>query len=413
MSKNFTKISGSRVQFGLTIDEKDFQAAQKKIIQQHKENVSAKGFRKGHAPDNVVIASLGIERLANESIDQALTDHYRHFIEKNKLQVINRPEVDFPKKEGFPMKVTVSVEVFPEIEVKDYHKIKMKKPEVKVTEKELDEIIETLLAQAQIGTAVTRAAKSKDLIEADFAGKDKDGKVLPSTNLEKTKFRIGLGHYLSDLEKAFEGMKAGEEKKAVKVRFPKDYHSADFAGKDVPFDIKLHGVYEIDPKAITESDIEKITGQKQSVEEFRKMLQENVENRQRQQKEDEAINAYQSELSKKVKGDLPASWIDQEVASSLQRVQKAPEYQQNPEAFFKAVGHNEASFKKDLAVKSEANLRAYLGLRDIIEKESITLDKDEIAQAEKQADEHKTSLEQVVTNIRIDKYLRGLMLKAS
>jgi trigger factor len=48
---------------------------------------------------------------------------------------------------------------------------------------------------------------------------------------------------LPDFEKALYGIKAGDEK-SFKVKFPKDYHSEDLAGKKVDFALKTHRVEE-------------------------------------------------------------------------------------------------------------------------------------------------------------------------
>ena len=54
------------------------------------------------------------------------------------------------------------------------------------------------MADMKIGVPVKRAAKKKDQVVVSFAGKDKDGKVLPNTEGKETPFRLGFGHFLVD-----------------------------------------------------------------------------------------------------------------------------------------------------------------------------------------------------------------------
>ena len=45
---------------------------------------------------------------------------------------------------------------------------------------------------------------------------------------------LGQGQMLPDFEKGLKGIKAGDEK-TIKVKFPKDYHAEDLAGKTAEF----------------------------------------------------------------------------------------------------------------------------------------------------------------------------------
>lgn len=411
MADKFKKISDSRVEFPITITEEDLQASKQKVIEQYRAHVAVSGFRKGHAPDDMVVARVGVDAIAEEALNDSLNKAYQAFVTDNDLQVINRPELDFPKEQKMPMTVKIAVEVYPEVKVGDYKKIKVKKPEVKIKDSDIDDVIETVLAQMQEGKKVTRAAKDKDMVEADFAGKDDKGEIIPNTNLEKNKFRIGMGHYLPDLEKAFVGMKAGESKEKVPVKFPKDYHSPDFAGKTVKFDIKLYEVYEISAKDISEEQIEKVMGKKQKVDEFRADIKQNVETNKQREAEQAETDKYTKEVGKLTKGDLPKSWIDKEVQAQFQRLTQNPQFQQNPEAFLQQMGDQE-KLKKEFAVQGEENLRVFLGLTEIVNAENIELDKDETVRAMQQAQQsgkdENIEFERISLNMKIDKYLASL-----
>ncbi len=52
---------------------------------------------------------------------------------------------------------------------------------------------------------------------------------------------LGAGQMLPDFEKALFGMQNGDEKR-FKVRFPKDYHAEELAGRKVDFTVKAHRV---------------------------------------------------------------------------------------------------------------------------------------------------------------------------
>lgn len=415
--ENYKKIADSMVQFSLEIKKEDLDKSQKSVITEARKSFSAKGFRKGHAPEKLVVEHFGIERIAYESLNKAIDKIYHNFVITEKLAVISAPKVDLPKEQKPPMKINFEVEVYPTVKIGDYKKLKINKPEIIIEDKEIEDVLMTLCAQMENGKKVKRAAKKGDLIEVDFAGKDEKGNILPNTDGKNHKFRLGMGHFLPDLEKAFEKMKAGESKKAVKVGFPKEYQSKDFAGKVIPFDITLHNVYEIDPKNLTEDDIEKISGKKQSLDDLKKQIRKTITMNKEQSAQKEILDEYNKKLAKVVKTDLPKSWIKQEVQSRLNRLKQSPQFKQDPQNFWKTMGKKEADLKKEFEKEGIEGLKVFLGLSEIVKIENIDLNKDELSEVERIAKTQsqasnsniQSEIQKTVLNLKIDKYLRSLM----
>ncbi len=417
MAEKCKKLSGSKLGFSLVIEKDDLENAQKKVIANYKKNLQIKGFRKGSAPDDMVLASIGDQKLMFEGFNFALDEKYRNFVITNELRPVSAPKVDFSGMDKIPVEVKMEVEVFPEIVLGNYQKLKIEQPKIVITEAEVSQLIETFLSQSGKGSVVERAAKKGDLLDVDFSGKDEKGNVLPNTDGKNVKFAIGSGQFLPDLEKAYIGMKAGEEKKDVKVSFPKDYPAPEMAGKKVPFDIKLNTVSEISADKLDEKTIEEIVGRKKSVEEFRKDVKASIENQKMSAEKQKKITVYEDKLVKIVKIDLPVSWIENEVEMRMKKITESPQYKHDPEQFWKQVGKDEAALKKEFTKDSERNLKVFLAHAEIIKKENVKLDKAEKEKAHQivhtrgfPEDNHDMELEKVETELKIDKYLNGLMI---
>ncbi len=419
MAEKLKKMSGSKVAFLLSIEEKDLKSAQKKVIENYRKDLAIKGFRKGSAPDDRVLASIGAEKLMFEGFNLALDEKYRNFVTKNKIRVVSQPKIDFSDMKKIPVKIKVEVEVFPEIVLGKYEKLKIEKPKIVITDKEVSQLIETFLTQSGKGSVVERAVKKGDLLDVDFSGKDEKGKILPNTDGKNVKFTLGSGQFLPDLEKAYIGMKAGEEKINVKVKFPKEYPSAEMAGKKVPFDIKLNSVSEISADKLDEKTIEELIGRKKTVEEFRKDVKASLENQKLSAEKQKKIAKYEEKLVKIVKIDLPVSWIDGEVEMRMKRVTESPQYKHDPEQFWKQIKKNESDLRKEFRKESERGLKVFLAHSEIVKKENIKLDKVEKERAHQimhergvQSDHpnHVLEIQKVETELKIDKYLNGLML---
>ena len=418
---NYKQLPNSKISFTVNLEKGPLEKAQKQVLQSLKSEVSIKGFRKGQAPDEMVLATLGPQRVGEEALNRALDKLFWDFIETEKIRVVSRPEVDLPETQDWPMKVGFKVEVYPEIKLGDYSKIKVKREEPKVTEDDIAEVLQTLCAQMQLSHPVDRAAQDRDMLTVDFVAKDKKGEVLPNTEGKGQVFRVGMGHFLEDLEKAFVGMKAGESKDKVKVKFPKTYHAKEMAGQTILFDIVLHKVEAIDPSKLTEDQIEQLSGQKMKLPAFKEQIKQTITQNKSKEADQKAIQSYEEALLKLVTAELPQSWIDEEVNNRWNQMTQNPQYLANPEGFWAQLGKTEAQFRKDIGVEAGKSLKVFLGLTKIIETENIELDKDEMnevnilveAQAAQNPQTNKDILrDKIILNRKIDKHLRAQVLSA-
>ena len=422
------KVSGSKVKFLIEVQPADLAKNKKKVLAKWRANVDAKGFRKGNAPDAEVIKQVGDEKIAFETLNFAVTEQYQKFVMENKLQPLSPPDLAI-KDAGADQKpalIEITVEVFPEISIDGYQNIKVKKPEsVKVCDAEVEETIQTLLAQMGKGKNVSRAAKKGDLLRVDFEAKDKKtGHIIPKTNAKNTKFRVGMGHFLPDLESAFVGMKAGESKKAVPVAFPKDYPSTELAGQKVGFDLVLHEVSEISVDILDEKTIEETFGKKMTKDELIKMLGQNIQARKQQSANQVSIRDYEKALAAKIKVDLPASWIGREVENALANLSQKPEFKADPAAFWAQIGKTEDEFKAEQAKIADQNLKIFLALAEVVKLEKIELDDAEKSKAHELAHHHlpasaghegaahESEVAKATLNLKIEKFLQQKLKSA-
>jgi trigger factor len=124
----------------------------------------------------------------------------------------------------------------------DYSAVEVVKPIAEVTEQDIDKMIDTLRAQQGTWEPVSRAAKTGDEVNIDFAGR-KDGETFEGGSAEGSDLVLGSNRMIPGFEDAIVGMSAGEEK-VVPLTFPADYHSEALKGAAVEFTIKVNAVKE-------------------------------------------------------------------------------------------------------------------------------------------------------------------------
>jgi trigger factor len=114
------------------------------------EKVELPGFRKGKAPEAVLVAQVGEMHILEEAAELALGEHYPKILEDEKIDAVGRPEISITKlarKEALGFKIKTAV--VPEIKLADYKKIAKETiagltdadKNVEVSDKELEDTI--------------------------------------------------------------------------------------------------------------------------------------------------------------------------------------------------------------------------------------------------------------------------------
>ena len=201
-----------------------------------------KGFRPGKVPPKVVKQRYG-KQVRQEVLSELMQRSYTDAVLQENLRPAGGPQIE-PEEGGDSesFAYVATFEIMPEVELKDLDKLKIEKPEVTIGDKDLDEMILKLRKQKASWDEVDRPSAEGDRVIVDFTG-TLDGEEFEGGKGTEIPVTLGQGQMLPDFEKALFGIKAGDEK-SFKVKFPKDYHAEDLAGKKVDFAIKTHRVEE-------------------------------------------------------------------------------------------------------------------------------------------------------------------------
>lgn len=137
------------VEFTIVVDEKEFESYHTKAFTVVQAAVEVDGFRKGSAPENLIIKKYGDMVILEEMANLALRAAYVKAIEEHKVNPISDPQVSITKiAKGNPLELTITVPVMPEIELPAYKKLAkeaLKDDEkVEVTDKDIEEVLEEL-----------------------------------------------------------------------------------------------------------------------------------------------------------------------------------------------------------------------------------------------------------------------------
>ena len=168
------------------------------------------------------------------------------------------------------------------------------------------------------------------------------------------------------------------ETKEFKVDFPKDYHAKNMQGKKVKFKITMNRLEEKTEQKLDDAMVEKITGQKKSVDEFKELVEEDLKAEMERKNQAEHDNAVVAEIIKITKVEVPEALVTQELEGMLQE-QKQRVAQQGLEwdKYLEHIKKTEEDFKKDHTKDAEQRVIAKMGVQHIIKDAEISASEEE------------------------------------
>ena len=119
----------------------------------------------------------------------------------------------------------------------DYKNLTFSAKEEEVTDAQVETRLKELCAEYPV-TIEGRPAQKGDTANIDYSG-TKDGEAFAGGTAEGYDLKLGSGTFIDGFEDGVIGMNVGDEKD-LNLKFPDNYSSADLAGQEVVFHVKLN-----------------------------------------------------------------------------------------------------------------------------------------------------------------------------
>lgn len=371
-------------------------AALDKAFNKVAKQVSVPGFRKGKVPRPIFEKRYGIESLYQDAIDILLPEAYSQAVEQTDIFPVDSPDVEidqFAKGESFKFKAKVTVK--PEVTLGDYKGVEVPVSKLEVSDEELAQELERLQQRhAELVVVDEDAAQSGDTAIIDFDG-SVDGVPFEGGQAEKYSLELGSNTFIPGFEEQVVGLHTGDSKD-VEVTFPENYHSADLAGKQAVFKVKVH---ELKRKVLPELDDEfaKDVSEFDTLAEFKEDLKKQLLDR----KENEAKAAREGAVVEKVAEnatiDIPEAMVKSEVQNMVRDFDNRLRSQgMNLEMFLGFSGQSKEDLEEQMKADAEKRVRNNLVLEQVAKAENIEVSEAEIDEELKNmAEAYKRSVEEI------------------
>ena len=375
-------------------DAEEIKGEARKVLNTFIREAQIPGFRKGKVPVELIRKNFAKE-LQQETQGACFRAFYPKAVEESKLKVLALEGVTEMKlNEADGMEFTALVEVRPEYKLPKYKGLAIEQKEAKVEESAVEEQLESMrkmFAKYEDGKE-GEAVGDGDFVQFDYKG-TLDGQplseIVPDQKAicEATGFwaQVEEGRFLPEILEALKGMKAGEEKKDVTVKFPKDAAPEPLKGKKVSYELKVSMFRKRSlPDDAGLAEAAKV----ESVEKLRADIRERLEKQATEaeinRRRDQAIEL----LLKKVDFDVPPSLVQRQAEVYLGQLAQQMQYAGVTNEY---IEQNREKILKEAGERAEKQVRLSYVLLDIADAEKIEVDekdenKKDQARAEKTLD---------------------------
>ncbi len=379
MRIEMNKPSKTKAVLNVTATQDELNDVKRQVLSRLTKDVKVSGFRPGKAPLELAEKQLDQKLLQQEFLEEAVQQLYPVAAKQESIRPVDRPEIAIKAFVPFTeLSFEATVDVLGDVSLPDYTKIKKDRKTAKVTEKDVDEVIENLRAQTAEKLPVKRAAKNGDQLTIDFSGKDKTGEPVKGADGKSYPLTLGSKSFIPGFEENLLGLKSGDTK-TFDVTFPKDYGVTSLAGEKVTFSVDVKEVNELKKPEVNDEFAASV-GPVKTVADLKRDIKKELMTEKQRQADLQFESELVAEITKKSKLDIPEILIEDQLERMLNELKQNLSYRgQTIKEFLDAKQTTEEQYKeKELKPQAEERVKASIVLAEIAEKEKIEVTPEEL-----------------------------------
>jgi len=389
---------GNEATIVVEIDKELMESGVNKAYMKARKNIMIPGFRKGKAPRKIIESMYGAHVFYEDGLEEIFPEIYEEAVVKQELKAVGRPNLtDMDISEDNIVTLTLTTELYPEVTLGDYKGLEIEKPEVTVTDEEVEAELDRMAQNVASTETVERAAEMGDTANIDFEGFD-NGVAFEGGKGDNFDLKLGSGSFVPGFEEQVVGMSAGEEKD-IDITFPEDY-KADLAGKAVVFHVKVNKVTATNVPA-KDDEFAKDVSEFETLDELKADIRAKALERAQKQNDSTFEQACVDKAAENTVVEMPKALIETELDNQMERFGYQLQMSgYSMDAYAKMMGGDMATMRNAFRPAAEKQAKVNVTLAKIIEVEGITVSDEEIAaEYETVAKQYELELDKVKTMV--------------
>jgi len=326
---------------------------QETLVQQYSRQARIPGFRKGKVPASMVRNRFSSE-ITSDVVEHLVPQYFREAVLKGGYRPVSQPHIyGLEFTPGEPIKFKAAFEVLPEFDLGDYKAIKVERPDVTVTDEQVDHELKLLQEKqasfdpveeeggAQQGefVQVSFEARPKNLAddepEAENAeAKSEEAKPAESpeqkdaaaknpedaqpVQMEEVLVEIGGANTIPEFTKNLAGAKAGEER-SFEVSYPEDFYDKRLAGMTFDYKVKVNAIKKKTLPELNDDFAKELSPDFQNIGDLKQRFRENMEAELKHKTEHETKDKLIEQLVATHDFPVPRSMVEHQIDLRLER----------------------------------------------------------------------------------------------
>jgi trigger factor len=326
------KASATKREIQIEIPVADVNRQTDTLIQKYQKVARIPGFRRGHVPASIIRQRFS-EEIKTDMVEALIPRFFRQEAERLSLHPVSQPRVtDLHLHDGEPLRFKAAFEVLPEIRLEGYKELRAEKPEIAVSEAD----VEQALADVRERHASFNPVEGRALADGDFAQVSLDGTPKPGetklgqgkpgegksdegqpVHMDEVLVEIAGQNTMPEFTEHLRGTSAGDER-SFDVNYPEDTQDKRLAGKTFTYAVKVQSIKQ---KSLPEMNDEfaKTLGEFQTVDDVRKAIREQMEAERKHEAEHAAKEKLVGQLIQRNDFEVPDSLVEQQIDIRLER----------------------------------------------------------------------------------------------
>jgi trigger factor len=423
------------------------------LIQAYARKARVPGFRNGRVPASIIRQRFG-SQIKSDLLESLVPNYFRQTIQKEGLRPISQPLVNNLEIEiGKPIRFKAAFEVLPEIELGPYQEIKVERPEVPVTDEEVENELKRMQEHrasfdpveedrplqdsdfAQISykampketpTADTSASTSTDAPvnqEEPQASPTPIEEKAPVDAMEDALVEIGGAHTLAEFSENLRGVKPGEER-TFDVTYAADFYDHRLAGKSLTYTVNVSSIKKKTLPELNDDFAKEVSQEFETLDALKARMKDGMEQQRKHKVEHDAKEKLIEQLVQQHDFPVPEALVERQIDTRLERGLRALAAQGMPEENMKRLNFEKLRMgQREGAIRE---VKTTLLLDKIAEVENIEISDNELAEEiEALAGQMKTTpealrkqldddgMERLRGRLRTDKALESLYSKSA
>jgi trigger factor len=316
------KDSATKREIEVEIPVADVNRQTDTLIQKYQKMARIPGFRRGHVPASIIRQRFS-EEIKTDMVEALIPRFFRQEAERLSLHPVSQPRVtDLHLHDGEPLRFKAAFEVLPEIKLEGYKELRADKPEIAVSEADVEQSLADLRErQASFNPLEGRALADGDFAQVSLDGHPKNGDSKGDdsqpVHMDEVLVEIAGQNTMPEFTEHLRGANAGDER-TFDVNYPEDTPDKRLAGKVFSYTVKVQSIKQ---KSLPELNDEfaRQLGEFQTVDDLRKTVREQMEAERKHQAQHEAKDKLVNELIGRNDFEVPESLIEQQIDIRLER----------------------------------------------------------------------------------------------